>query len=103
VAALAVLVTKPSSSASTFPTPAPCTSADLTAPYHGVDSVTSFGCVGDYAYLWATVGTPPAEASVTELLYYDPTQSAWVNALRANYCGSGVLPVIIQERACNSN
>ncbi|HEV7957958.1 MAG TPA: hypothetical protein VGP11_00705 [Acidimicrobiales bacterium] len=103
VAALAVLVTKPSSSASTFPTPAPCTSADLTAPYHDVDSVTSFGCVGNYAYLWATVGTAPAEVSVTELLYYDPTTGAWENALRASYCGGGLLPASIEEKACNSN
>lgn len=100
---MAVAAAKVSSSASEFPSPAPCTAAALSAPYHEVDSVSSFGCVGAYAYLWATVGTAPAEVSVTELLTFDPTTDAWRNALRAQYCGSGVLPVKIEQRACNSN
>jgi hypothetical protein len=74
LAALVVLVTKPSSSASTFPEAAPCTVADLTAPYHDVDGVSNFGCVGNYAYLWATVGSGPGEIGVTELLAYNTTK-----------------------------
>ena len=75
LAALVVLVTKPSSSASTFPEAAPCTVADLTAPYHDVDSVSNFGCVGNYAYLWATVGsgigrlTPPGREPLETVPY----------------------------------
>ena len=103
LAALAVLVTKPSSSASTFPQEAPCTVANLTAPYHDVDSVSNFGCVGDYGYLWATVGSGPAEVGVTELLVYNTGASAWENALRANYCTGNVLPSYIKQQACNSN
>ena len=103
VAALIVFVTKPSSSASTFPPSVPCTAAALSAPYHGVDSVSSFGCVGDWGYLWVTVGTGPAEASVTELLAYDAATNEWQNALRANYCEGTTLPAYIEQRACNSN
>ncbi len=103
LAALIVFAAKPSSSASSFPPSPPCTAAALSAPYHGVDSVSSFGCVGDYGYLWATVGTGPAEVSVTELLYYDATTSEWENALRANDCEGSTLPPYIEQRACNSN
>jgi hypothetical protein len=103
LAALVVLVTKPSSSASAFPQAAPCTVANLTAPYHDVDSVSNFGCVGDYGYLWATVGSGPAEVGVTELLVYSNTAGVWENALRANYCGDNVLPAYIEQQACNSN
>ena len=103
LAALAVVVTRPSSSASTFPQAAPCTAANLTAPYHDVDSVSNFGCVGNYAYLWATVGTEPAEVGVTELLVYNTTAGVWENALRANYCEGSALPAYIEQQACNSN
>jgi hypothetical protein len=103
LAALVVLVTKPSSSASSFPQAAPCTVANLTVPYHDVDSVSNFGCVGSYAYLWATVGSGPGEIGVTELLAYNTTKGVWENALRANYCTGNVLPAYIEQQACNSN
>ena len=103
LAALAVLVTKPSSSASTFPQTAPCAVANLTASFHDVDGVTNFGCVGDYAYLWATVGTGPAEVGVTELLVYNTSAREWKNAIRANYCTGSALPAYIEQQACNSN
>ncbi len=103
LAALAVGVTKPSSSASAFPKAAPCTLANLTASFHDVDSVTNFGCVGDYAYLWATVGTGPGEVGVTELLVYNISAGAWKNAIRANYCTGSTLPAYIEQQACNSN
>lgn len=103
LAALIVFVTKPSSSASTFPPSVPCSAAALSAAYHDVDSVQSYGCAGDYGYLWATVGTGPGEIGVTELLAYDATTGEWKNALRANYCEGTTLPAYIEQRACNSN
>lgn len=103
LAVLVVVVIKPSSSASTFPPSPPCDATALSAPYHDVDSVSSFGCVGDFAYLWATVGSGPAESSVTELLHYDPLTSVWENALRSTYCTSASLPAFIEERACSSD
>ncbi len=101
--ALAVVVTKPSSSATTFPEIAPCTVANLTAPYHDVDSVSNFGCIGDYAFLWATVGSGPGEVGVTELLAYNTSAGVWQNALRATYCTGSALPAYIEQEACNSN
>lgn len=101
--ALAVTVSKPSSSASTFPQTAPCTVANLTAAYHDVDSVSNFGCVGDYAYLWATVGSGPGEIGVTELLTYNTVKGMWENAPRASYCTGNILPAYIEQQACNSN
>lgn len=103
LAALVVVVVKPSCSAGTFPSAVPCNASALSAPYHGVDSVSAFGCEGDYAYLWATVGTGPAEVSVTELLHYDASSATWQNALRADDCPGDKLPAYIEARACNSN
>src|ERR1035441_3066049 len=69
--ALGVGVTKASSRSSTFPLSTPCNAPALAAPYTGpltVRSVDSFGCVGHWAYIWATVGTGVQEIGVTEVL-----------------------------------
>ncbi len=68
-----------------------------------VDSVQSFGCVGQYAYLWATVGHGEGEIGVTEVAYYDLDTSTWKNALRVHYCVDHRLPSYIQFWGCNSN
>src|SRR5665213_837419 len=87
--ALSVAVTKTSSLSSTFPVAAPCDASALAAPFTGplkVQSVASFGCVGHWAYLWATVGHGKQEVGVTEVLHYDVDTRAWKSASRLTYC-----------------
>jgi hypothetical protein len=75
-------------------------------PYTGplkVDSVDSFGCVGQWAYLWATVGKGVGEIGVTEVLHFDPTTSQWQNASRLTYCFHHLLPGYVELWGCNSN
>jgi len=88
---------------SSYPVAAPCNASALVAPYHGVRSVASFGCVGAWAYLWVTVGYGAAEVSVTELLRYDGASGEWRNALRAVYCNRHDLPSYVETWGCNSN
>jgi hypothetical protein len=106
VVVLALGVSRASAQSRTFPISTPCNAAALSKPYGGplkVDGVASFGCVGRWAYLWATVGTGVAEIGVTEVLRYNATTSAWQNASRLTYCGHHLLPRYVEFWGCNSN
>ncbi|MGC2485533.1 MAG: hypothetical protein WA359_04730 [Acidimicrobiales bacterium] len=80
-----------------------CNASAISSAYREVDSVQSFGCVGQYAYLWATVGHGEGEIGVTEVAYYDLATSAWENASRSHYCVQHRLPSYVQYWGCNSN
>jgi hypothetical protein len=82
VVALALFVSHSSASCGTFPPVVACDASAISAAYHEVDSVQSFGCAGSYAYLWATVGKGEGEIGVTEVAHYDPATSSWKNASR---------------------
>lgn len=104
--ALVFGVARVSAQSRTFPIATPCNAAALAKPYTGplkVDSVASFGCVGSWAYLWATVGKGVEEIGVTEVLHYDPTTSTWRNASRLKYCNHHLLPRYVEYWGCNSN
>lgn len=101
VAGLALVATRATATSGAGPSAAPCTGDALTAHLTNVVSVQDFGCEGDWAYLWATVGVTPNEFSVTELMSY--TSSAWRAASRATYCHAGMLPDVVYHRACFSN
>jgi hypothetical protein len=106
VVALVFGVTRASAQSRTFPISTPCNAVALSKPYSGplkVDSVDSFGCVGRFAYLWATVGKGIHEIGVTEVLKYDPTTMAWRNASRLTYCDHHLLPGYVEFWGCNSN
>jgi hypothetical protein len=109
LAALAVGTANVTCSTRTFPTPVPCTASALSAAYGGastidsVDSVQSFGCVGNWAYLWATIGKGVAEIGVTDVLHYNDATSAWQNASRTRYCMHHLLPAYVEFWGCNSN
>jgi len=85
----------------------PCNATALSAPYRQgnfrVDSVSSFGCVGTYAYLWATVGRGVAEVGVTEVLAFDEKTRTWRSVSRLTYCGHHRLPAYVEYWGCNSN
>lgn len=104
--ALVVGTTKATQHASARLVAAPCSASQLSAAYRGplhVDSVENFGCVGNWAFLWATIGSGVQEVSVTEVLQYDARTSAWHNAPRLRYCGHGVLPHYVDRWGCHSN
>jgi hypothetical protein len=104
--ALGVAATRVSSTSRAFPVAAPCSADALAEPYSGplkVQSVQSFGCVGQWAYLWATVGKGIQEIGVTEVLHYNATSLAWRNASRLTYCDHHRLPTYVEYWGCNSN
>jgi hypothetical protein len=106
VAALGLAAAESSCVTRTFPASIPCNASALAAPYNGplkVDSVASFGCVGGWAYLWATIGKGVEEVGVTEVLHYDSAKKEWKNASRLTYCGHHLLPDYVQYWGCNSN
>ncbi|HEY5265200.1 MAG TPA: hypothetical protein VIJ40_00135 [Acidimicrobiales bacterium] len=106
VIALGFGVAKATGSSSPAPLLAPCNATALAAPYHGtdkIDSVDSFGCVGHWAYMWATIGTGVHEIGVTDVLSYDQTASSWKNVSRLTYCNHNRLPHYVEFWGCNSN
>jgi|SRR5580698_9058849 hypothetical protein len=103
VAALVVFVSRPSSSSRTFPAVVACDASAISAAYRQVDNVQSFGCAGQFAYLWATVGKGEGEIGVTEVAHYNQATMTWKNASRLHYCVDHRLPSYVQFWGCNSN
>ena len=106
LAALGVAVAKTSSASTSFPLSTPCVASALAAPFTGplkVQSVESFGCVGSWGYLWATVGTGVQQIGVTEIVHYDTATGEWRSASRLKYCGHHLLPTYVDFWGCNSN
>jgi hypothetical protein len=106
VAGLIVVTNHATQSSQTFPVAVPCNASAISAPYTGpftVRSVQSFGCVGQWAYLWATVGKGVQEIGVTEIVHYEPATLSWHNASRLHYCVKHRLPRYVQYWGCNSN
>jgi hypothetical protein len=103
MAGLAVSSTLPSCSSAGVPLAAPCTASALTASLTNVRGVAAFGCEGQWAYLWANVGTGAQEVSVTELEQFSGATGRWQPVSRAQYCHGSMLASFIYRRACFSN
>jgi len=107
VAALLWAVAHVSETRSTVRSVAECSSNALSQAVNGafrVMSVQNFGCAGDFAYLWATVGTNEADAiGVTEVLKFRPSTQHWVLVSREKYCHPSTLPAFIYKQGCFSN
>lgn len=100
---LALFVSHASASCRTFPPVVACNATAISSAYHEVDSVQSFGCAGEFAYLWATVGKGEGEIGVTDVAHYDLATSSWKNVSRLQYCVDHRLPSYVQYWGCNSN
>ncbi|HET9089552.1 MAG TPA: hypothetical protein VFN54_04540 [Acidimicrobiales bacterium] len=87
--------------ASPTPVSEPCTASALTSQLSHVTSVQSYGCEGDWAYLWATLSVAGNQVSVTELM--SDTTGTWSAVSRSTYCHAGSLPDLVYRRACFSN
>jgi hypothetical protein len=107
VAALVVAITNVRSATSTSPSPAQCSSNALSEGVNGafrVISVQNFGCAGNFAYLWATVGTNNVNAiGVTEVLHFKIPTQRWALVSRAKFCHPHDLPTFVYRQGCFSN
>lgn len=107
VAALGWATARVNATTSTSPLAAQCSTAALSEGVNGafrVMSVQSFGCAGDFAYLWATVGTNETNAiGVTEVLKFTPSTQRWKLVSRLKYCHPTTLPTFIYRQGCFSN
>ena len=103
VIAVSLLVFAARATATSSPSPvsAPCSASALTVHLSNVASVQGYGCVGTWAYLWATLSVSSAEVRVTELMSY--ASGSWRPVSRATYCRPGVLAEPVYHRACFSN
>jgi hypothetical protein len=93
------------SSASAAP-PVPCTTSALgqafDGPFH-LASIQNFGCEGEWAYVWATVGSGEQAIGVTEVLAYNATSGRWALVSRSVDCKASILPGVIYHQGCFSN
>ncbi len=83
---------------------AACNPAGLTKSWSGafhVISVGNYGCEGNWAYVWATIGDSQHSVSVTELEQFQPL--GWLMVNRATYCKDSAVPKKIRTLGCNSN
>jgi hypothetical protein len=83
---------------------AACTPTGLTKSWSGafhVLSVQNFGCEGNWAYVWATIGDSQHSVSVTELEEWQPL--GWLMVNRLTYCSTTNVPKKIRTLACHSN
>jgi hypothetical protein len=107
IVALAWSVARVTATTSTGPSEAQCSTAALSEGVNGafrVMSVQNFGCAGNFAYLWATVGTNETNAiGVTEVLKFTPSTQRWTLVSRLKYCHPGDLPTLVYRQGCFSN
>jgi hypothetical protein len=78
----------------------PCTATALADASGDLSSVQDYGCVGNWAYLYATV---KHLFGVTEVLEFSPDSDRWTFSDRAVVCVGAILPPIIKTRGCYSN
>jgi hypothetical protein len=112
VAAAVILVTLvvlsfgATSSATAAAPPVPCTTTALGQAFDGqfhLSSIQDYGCEGEWAYVWATVGTGEQAIGVTEVLAFDTTGQRWAIASRSTDCKASILPSVIYHQGCFSN
>jgi hypothetical protein len=103
---LVVLSFRTTSSSALAAPPVPCTTSALGRAFDGqfhLASIQNFGCEGQWAYVWATVGTGEQAIGVTEVLAYDATSGRWAIVSRSVDCKASILPDVIYHQGCFSN
>lgn len=106
VAGLGVAASAPTSASSSMPASTPCYPGSLGAAFSGalaLNSIDRYGCAGEYAYVWATIGSGNQEVSVTEILRFDPSVARWRFASRERVCRTSELPGLVDAGGCHSN
>jgi hypothetical protein len=106
LAALIVLSLRTTSEFAAPEAPVPCTTSALGHAFRGqfhLASIQNYGCEGQWAYVWATVGTGEEAIGVTEVLAYTTTSGQWALVSRAVDCKASILPSVIYHQGCFSN
>lgn len=106
LAVLVIASTRTTSSASSVPPQAPCNTESLSRAFTGdlqFSSFQNYGCEGDWAFAWATVGSGEQAIGVTEVLQYSPTTQRWSLVSRQTDCKPTILPTDIYKLGCFSN
>ncbi len=106
VAGMFVGSVRPTSTEAVAPSALPCTSGALGGAFTGAPSLRSldnFGCQGNWAFTWATVGTGLQQIGVTDVLHFEATSGRWVLVARAQYCKPQLLPSVVYRLGCFSN
>jgi hypothetical protein len=102
--AWAVLSITAAHATATSPTPSwtSCTSEALESPFTSLHHIDAYGCEGNYAWVWATVGDAAHPVSVTEILVWIPEIGHWQFTNRAVVCREN-LPPYVERFGCHSN
>jgi hypothetical protein len=104
--ALIVLSFRTTSSTAVAVPPVPCTTSALGEAFIGefhLASIQQYGCEGEWAYVWATVGTGEEAIGVTEVLHYKAAGDRWAIVSRVTDCKATILPSVIYRQGCFSN
>lgn len=106
VAGLGVVASGRTAASTAMPASTPCYPGALAGAFSGalsLDSIDRFGCAGEWAFAWATVGSGSQEVSVTEVLRFDPVLGRWRFVSRESVCGTSALPAFVDAGGCHSN
>ena len=104
--ALVVLSFRTTSSSTSAATPVPCTTSALGRAFGGqlrLSSIQNFGCEGEWAYVWATVGTGEHAIGVTQVMHFERATHRWVFVSRGRDCKASILPSVVYRLGCFSN
>lgn len=66
-------------------------------------AVQKYGCEGQWAFVWATVGTGIHAIGVTEVLNFNASVGHWRQVSRLNDCKASILPSVVYYQGCFSN
>jgi hypothetical protein len=106
LAALVVASFHTTSRSYSSPVVAPCTSSALAGAFSAqfkLTSIQKFGCEGEWAYAWATVGTGEQAIGVTQVMHFDQASQQWVFVSRGRDCKASILPSVVYRQGCFSN
>jgi hypothetical protein len=106
LAALVVASVYTTSSSISPTVAAPCTSSALGGAFAGqfkLTSIQQYGCEGEWAYAWATVGTGEEAIGVTQVMHFERAAQRWVLVSRERDCKASILPSVIYRQGCFSN
>jgi hypothetical protein len=84
----------------------PCTQSALAGAFAGhfhLTSMQKYGCEGQWAYAWATVGTGEQAIGVTQVMHFDRSSQVWAIVSRERDCKASILPSIVYRQGCFSN
>jgi hypothetical protein len=104
--ALVIASIHTTSSSSSTPVAAPCTTSALGEAFAGqfkLTSIQQYGCEDQWAYAWATVGTGAEAIGVTQVMHFDLATQRWVIVSRQHDCKANILPSVVYRQGCFSN